>query len=368
MAEKSPVKLNKKHGGKEFKGRFHYVGKVKPFKKQDANKSWFDVPYFEQKNTKNGQGNPRRSVVFTLETAEKNDLKIEVAGMEQKFAYPYSQKHKKSFTIDWANRLDKTKFPDDTYHIINETEWDRAKTIGDAIQTDQWVEVRGSFEFSSFNDDTTGAEKTSIKRTVEQFTIIENGSEISLDRNNKITYTTDFNSPDFIEVNNINMQLGIKSTYQDDETKDTSVKAVFLSNGKDRSEPNDVELTVYYKEVAEGMPLANAFASLNRLDFIEIMGQDNNRATFAYVDIEEKLDDNDPFNEVSSNDKTVRQEKVVNGSKKGLEITGYVSGTILRNFLTEEEIAKAFSTSSDPFASQPADPFAVEINPEELPF
>jgi hypothetical protein len=370
MANKSPVKLNKKHKGKEFKSRFHLVGKVKPHRKQDENKSWFDVPYFEEKLTTTKK--PRRVLTFTIETDKSNDLKIEVAGMEQKFAYPYSQTHKKSFTVNWSDRLDKTKFPDDTYHIINETEYDRTKTIGDKIETGQWVEIKGSYELSSFNDDITGNKKVSLKRVIEQFNIIENGSEISLDRTNKITYVTDFDSPDFIEVNKVNMQIGIKSTYQDEDKKDTSVKAVFLSNGELRSEPNDVELTVFYKDVSEGIPLANAFASLNRLDFIEITGQDNNRANFTYVDIEDKLEDSDPFNEVSSDDKTTRQERVVNGTKKGLEVTGYVKGSIIRGFLTEQEISE--TASEDPFAdNDQSDPFSddgrpIDISEDDLPF
>lgn len=361
MAKKSPVKINTKHQGKEFKGRFHFVGKVKNARKQDESKSWFDVPFYEEKATKNGQGKPRRALQFVIETAKSNDLKVEVAGMEQKFAYPYSMTTKKSITVAWSDRLDKTKFPDDTYHIINGTEWDRAETISTKIEVDQWVEVRGSYEFSSFMDN--GTEKTVLKRTIEQFNVIENGAEISLDRTNKITYVTDFDSPDFVEVNNINIQIGIKSTYQDEKKKDTNVKAVFLANGKDRSEPKDLELTVFYQEATDGKPLADAFASLNRLDFIEITGQDNNRATFSYVDIEDKLEDDDPFNEVSSDDKTVRQEKVANGTKKGLEITGYVSGSIIRGFLTEDELIKSSDVKTD-------DPFIVETKEEnsEDPF
>ncbi len=365
MAEKKIVKINTKNGCKEFKSYFHFVGKVKKYRKQDESKSWVDVPYYEVKPTVTKK--PRRVLQFVLETAKSNDLKIEVAGMEQTHAHPYSSKHKKSVKVVWADRLDKTKFPDDTYHIINGTEWDRAGEIGEKIADGQWVEVKGSYEFSTFMDN--GTEKTVIKRTVEQFNIIENGAEINLDRTNKITYVTDFDSPDFVEVNKINIQIGIKSTYQDEKLKDTNVKAIYLANGKERSEPKDLELTVFYQEVAEGKPLADAFASLNRLDFIEITGQDNNRATFSYVDIEEKLEDADPFNEVASGDKTVRQEKVTNGTKKGLEVTGYVAGTILRGFLTEQELTKSANVKKDdPFLNQETRTESEVVGDDEDPF
>lgn len=357
MADKSPVKINKKHKGKEFRSRFHFVGKVKPHRRQDESQNWIDVPYFEEKLTKTKK--PRRVAQFVIETAKSNDLKIEVAGMEQEFAYPYSMRHKVSHKIPWADRLDKTKYPDDSYHIINGTDWDRAKEISEKIETGQWVEVRGYYDFSSFEDD-EGNEKTSIKRIVEQFNVIENGAEISLDRNNKITYVTDFDSPDFVEVNKIAMQVGIRNTYQKEEKSDTLVRGSFLVGGKDRSEPKDVELTVYYQKTSEGKPLADAFASLNRLDFIEITGQDNNRATFTYIDIVDKLEDDDPFNEVSSDGKTVRQERVTNGTKKGFEITGYVAGSLIRGFLTEEELTKTADVKSD-------DPF-LNSNEDNEPF
>ncbi|GAV11382.1 hypothetical protein [Paenibacillus sp. NAIST15-1] len=374
--QKEIVKVGK-NGSKEFKARFHHVGKVSPVRKKEQNgDNWFDVPYFEVKPTKSGK--PRRVTQLQLETAMSNNLKFEVAGMEQDFAYPYSMKERNSFKITWEDRLDKTKYPNESYHIINGTDWDRAGEVGELLQNaegDIWAEVRGIYEFSTLEND-NGEERTFVKRNIEQFNIIENGAEINLGRNNTITYVTDFESPDFIEVNTYTMQIGIKSTYQEDEGKDTKVNAVFLQSSKVRSEPYDVELIVSYKEPKEGtIALADAFASLNHLDFIEAIGQDHNRATFTYVDIEETLSDEDPFNEVASDEKVVRQERVVSGDKKGFEITGYTAGTIARGFLTEEEIAK----STNPFNTQnssnkdPFDPFfdegkPIDISSDDLPF
>jgi hypothetical protein len=365
MADKSPVKINKNHKGKEFKGRFHFVGKVKPVKKkEEGTENWVEQPFYVEKPTKTNK--PRRSLQFVLETAKANDLKIEVAGMEQKFAYPFSMKSKQSFTIAWADRLDKTKYPDSSYHIINGTDWDRAEDISTKIAKDQWVEVKGSYEISSFNDD-DGDEKTSIKRIVEEYNIIEDGAEITLDKKTKVKYVCDFDSSDFIEVNKYNMQIGIRNTYQKDEKQDTQVRAVFLTNGKERSEPKDIELIVYYKEAMEGdKPLADAFATLNRLDFIEVNGQDNNRATYTYVDVVDNLEDDDPFNEVSPAEKTTKQERVVNGVKKGLEITGYT--TLIRGFLSEQEILKSADVKTDdPFLNQTSDNDSSDID-EEDPF
>ncbi len=70
-----------------------------------------------------------------------------------------------------------------------------------------------------------------------------------------VPYVRDFGSENFTEHNKFEMRLGIKSTYQDEETKDTKVNGVYLDYGKDRSVPKDVDLVVYYKEPEEGKNL-----------------------------------------------------------------------------------------------------------------
>lgn len=363
---KELVKVGK-NGWKEFKSRFHFVGKVKPVQKQVDGGAWESVPYYEEKLTQSKK--PRRVAHFQLETAKGNNLKCEVAGMEQEFAYPYSMTHRNSTKVKWADRLDKTKFPDDTYHIINGTDWDRAEAIGKELKNDIWVEVRGTYDFSTFKPEGEERERTIIKRNIEQFKVIEDSAEITLGRDNKIIYVTNFDSEDFIEVNHFTMQVGIKSTYQDEESKDTKVNGVFLASGKDQSTPYDVELKVLYKE-PEGdakKSLADAFASLNRLDFIEVSGIDNNRLTGTWVDVVESLDDDDPFNEVSDSERETRQEWVTTGDKKGLEVTGYTSGTIARGFLTEAEIAG--KSENDPFNdSEDDDSLPFEEDEDSLPF
>jgi hypothetical protein len=365
MADKSyKIKTNSKHGGKEFKAYFKFVGRVKPVRKQDEiTKSWEDQPYYLPDN-KTKTGKIRRLTQFVIETAESNELKCEIAGMEQEFAYPYSSTHKKSFKIAWKDRLDKSKYPDDTYHIINGTDWDRAETVGKQLETGIWVEVTGSYDFGEYNG------KPTIKRNVEGFRLINDGDEVSIGRE-KFKYVTDFKSPEFREVNYFNMQIGIRSTYQE-EGGDTKVNATVLFNGKDRSEPKYVELIVYQKEVSEGKrSLADAFASLNRFDFIEVTGQDNNRGEFGWVEVEETLEDDDPFAEVDPSEKVTRMERVTTGTKKGLEITGYVTNSIMRGLLTEEEISKPenpFANQNNDNATENAedDPFGYDA--DELPF
>ncbi|MNC23034.1 hypothetical protein D3C75_710460 [compost metagenome] len=83
-----------------------------------------------------------------------------------------------------------------------------------------------------------------------------------------------------------------------------------------------------------------------------MIGQDNNRATFAYVDVVEELPNDDPFNDVDDSQRVVHKERVTNGDKKGLEITGYVANSLTRELLTEEEFQKtAILTSNNPFES-----------------
>ncbi|KAA9007309.1 hypothetical protein F4V43_02140 [Paenibacillus spiritus] len=371
------IKLNKKHEGKEFKSSFRFIGKVSQVSKKDESDSWVKQPIAQQTTTRT-TGKPRRVIQFEIETAPSNRLRVELAAMEQKFAYPYSSTHKKSVTVDWADRNNKEKFPDNTYHPI-EVDWDKCERLAKLIKADEWYEVRGSYSIEEFTKD-DGTTTTFVKRTINSVRPIVNGQIQQEDgtfqtvkhAGVEFDYVTDFNNPAFREVNYFNMQIGIRSTYQEEDTGDTKVNAVFLDFGKERSNPKDVELIVYQTEVAEGKKsLADAFASLNTYDFIEVTGQDNNRATFAYVDVVEELDSDDPFADVDDTQRVVRKERVTNGDKKGLEITGYVANSLMRELLTEEEFQKtATLTSANPFENgNPAtnnpftdDPFASAAN------
>ncbi|MDP9675269.1 hypothetical protein J2W97_001252 [Paenibacillus jamilae] len=381
------IKVNKKHGGKEFKAPFRFIGKVsKISKKNQETDSYEELSYYEEKMTRSANPKPRRVLQFNIETALSNKLKVEVAGMEQKFVFAYSMKHKKTIKIDWSVRFEKDKWTDlngkiqdidSTYHLID-SPWDKAQEFSEYIKDDVWVEVRGEYEFEAILGEEREVEFrkrtiTSVRPIIDGKLIDEEGKPLPIKVNNKeIDYVMDFNSPNFIEVNSFNMQLGIKSTYQDETTGDTKINAVFLKNGKERSEPMDVELIVYQTEAGEGKKsMADAFASLNTYDFIEVTGQDNNRATYAYVDIVEELPSDDPFNDVDDSQKETRQERVVNGDKKGLEVISYVQGSIMRELLTEEEFRKtATLTNDNPFSeSLPSDdPFNQTANPSEDPF
>lgn len=367
------IKTNKTHGGKEFKSNFRFIGKVNQVSKKDPETdSWEKQPIYKQSTTRTGK--PRRLLQFEVETALSNRLRVELAGMEQQFAYPYSSKHKKSHKVDWNDRNDKTKFPDDTYHAI-EVDWDKAERLGKWIKEGDWVEVRGQYKFDTFTPDDSSEEKVFVKRIISSVRPIQNGVIVNDDgttqtvkhAGEEFDYITDFNDPNFREVNYFTMQIGIRSTYQE-ESGDTKVNATFLDYGKERSEPKDVELIVYQKEVPEGKKsMADAFASLNTYDFIEVTGQDNNRATFTYVDVVEELASDDPFSDVDESAKVTRKERVTSGDKKGLEIIGYVQGSLMRELLTEEEFRKTaavtttnpFESNDDPF-NNTSDPFAVD--------
>jgi hypothetical protein len=364
------IKTNKKHTGKEFKGSFRFIGKVGRVSKKDESDSWIKQPIAHQTNTKTGK--PRRVIQFELETALSNRLRLELSAMEQQFSYPYSSIHKRSKKVDWADRNNKEKFPDNTYHPI-EVDWDKCERLAKLIKVDEWYEIHGQYQFDVFNTD-NGEERVFVKRIINSVRPIVNG-QIQQDDGTfqtvkhagiEFDYVTDFYDQAFREVNYFNMQIGIRSTYQSEDTGDTKVNAVFLDYGKERSEPKDVELIVYQTEVAEGKrSLADAFASLNTYDFIEVTGEDNNRATFAYVDVTEELPSDDPFNDVDDTQRVVRKERVTNGDKKGLEITGYVANSLIRELLTEEEFKKtATLTSDNPFESVAG----VGSNPFEDPF
>lgn len=444
---KSEIKLNKKHEGKEFSSNFHYVGVVKPVrKKNDDSDSWFDVEIFDTNVTKTQKD--RRVLQFNIETAFKNELKVELAGMEKDTVYLYSSTERKSAPISWADRFDKSKYPNDTYHLI-ETEWDKTERLAKLVKPGVWVEVKGKYEFSTFENN-EGKEITSVRRMIEYVAPLKNGevvitglkegevfraydSEVdgnylgmgkadkegtvtvrvgwlnpeggtlyickvendtegkrtkvdytdgtsSTDRitvNNNVdssvrvekvggtgyeyvTYVRNFRDENFREINKFEMQLGIKSTYQDEKTLDTKVNGVFLDYGKDKSVPRDVELMVYYKEAAEGnTPFATAFGRLNRGDFLVVEGIDNNRAEFALVEVQEVEEDN-PFADVA--EKVSDFEQVSTGTKKGLEILQYYKGTYKKKLLTEDEMVLT-SSSNDPFADT-----SIGISEDDLPF
>ncbi|MBT2759913.1 hypothetical protein [Paenibacillus sp. ISL-20] len=367
------IKVNKNHGGKEFKSSFRFIGQVGQVSKKDKDTGgWEKQPIYFQKATTTGK--QRRVLQFEVETAMSNRLRLELAGMEMQYAYPYSSKHRKSQKVAWADRNDKTKFPDDTYHAI-EVDWDKAQRLGQTIKEGDWVEVRGQYQFDTFSPD-EGEERVFLKRVINSVRPIQNGVIVNDDgttqtvkhNGEEFDYVTDFNDPAFREVNYFSMQIGIRSTYQE-EGRDTKVNATFLDYGKERSEPKDVELMVYQKEVAEGKkPLADAFATLKFGDFIEVTGQDNNRATFNYVDVVEELASDDPFADVDDTVKVTRKERVTSGDKRGLEITGYVTGSKMIDFLTEDEFKKTaeltsenpFDTTDDPFNQTDNDPFGSD--------
>lgn len=368
MAKTSDYKIevNKDHGGKEFKSSFRFIGKVgKVSKKDQETDSWVKLPIYQQTTTRTGK--PRRVLKFEVETALSNRLRVELSGMEQQYAYPYSSTHKKSVKVAWADRNDKSKFPDNTYHAI-ETDWDKTERLGQLVNDGDWVEVRGQYQFDTFTPDDSNEEKVFLKRVIGSIRPIKDGLIVNEDGTTQTVkhdgeefdYVTDFNDPNFREVNYFSMQIGIRSTYQDEETGDTKVNASFLDYGKERSEPKDVDLIVYQKETSEGKKsMADAFASLNMGDFIEVVGQDNNRATFSYVDVVEELPSDDPFADVDDTEKVVRKERVTNGDKKGLEILRYVQGSLMRGFLTEEELRKTAEVTTDnPFENSDEDPFA----------
>lgn len=441
---KGEIKINKKHEGKEFSNNFHFVGLVKPVRKKDTDSdNWYDVEIFDTNQTQTGKA--RRVLQFNIETAYKNELKVELAGMEMENAYAYSSTHKNTVKLNWTDRFDKSKYPDETYHLID-TDWDKTEKLAKVIKKDMWVEVKGKYEFNTFIND-EGEEISTVKRIIEYVIPLKNGevtitglkendvfkaydapeegnylgmgkankegvatlrvgwlnpeggklyickvendvegkrveqeyneevlendrftiknnvdSQIRLPKTDGkgyeyVTYVRKFKDENFKEINSFEMQLGIKSTYQDEQTLDTKINGVYLDYGKDKSVPRDVELIVYYKEAEEGKtPFATAFARLNRLDFLVVEGVDNNRAEFALIEVAEKEEDN-PFEDVE--EKVSDYEQVSTGTKKGLEVLRYITGTFSRGLLTEEEIELNPTKSDDPF---------TEVNDDDLPF
>jgi len=370
--ERQIVKINKKHGGKEFRSFFHFVGKVKHVRKRDeGSNSWVDVPFVEEgiseKNMK-----PYKKLQLIVETAPTNELKVELFGMEQDYVYPFSSKHQQVAKVGWSDRYNKEKYPDETYHLISKPDWDKIDEYAKVLEKDVWVEVKGHYEPQEFTSE-DGKQSLFVRRVINELKIVHDGQEIKQGRD-KITYVTDFANPEFTEVNYFSMQVGIRSTYQDENTGDTKVNGVYLMYGKDRSEPVDVELMVYQKETPKGKrSLADAFATLEYGDFIEVFGRDNNRAEFEYRPVEVIVED-DPFADIDESQKQIRYERVALGTKKGLEITGVVAGTLIRNFLTEEEMTKSAQvTTESPFEQNNEDPFAqyskpLDVNDDDLPF
>ena len=442
--KKDEIKINKKHGGKEFTNSFRFVGLVKPVRKKDPETdSWYDVDIYETTVTQTKKN--RRVLQFSIETAPYNELKVELAGMERDLVYAYSSKHKKTVAVPWADRNDKTKLPDETYHVIT-PEWDMAEQFAKIVKSGMWAEVQGQYEFDTFENG-NGEEIKLVKRIINRVFPLKNGeveikdvesgtqfnvydseqdgiqlgsgkakegvakvkvgwldpsggdlfiakvkddaegqrfkvsytdgvvetdkikvsnniqSEVRVaEPNGKysyVPYVRDFGSENFTEHNKFEMQLGIKSTYQDEETKDTKVNGVYLDYGKDRSVPKDVDLVVYYKEPEEGKKsFADAFGALERGAFLVVEGIDNNRAQFTQVEVKETEDEN-PFEDVG--EKVASFETVSTGTRKGLEILNYIGGTYKSGLLTEEEISNENAPNEDPFAE-------VVVNDDDLPF
>jgi hypothetical protein len=366
LANKEAVRINKKHGGKEFNSFFRFIGQVKKATKFE-NGQVKQLPIFDVTTTRTGK--ERRVLQFDIATTKHNRLRVERSGMEFEQATLYNSKTKEKVKIKWEDRFDKEKYPNESFHLMD-TDWDMTLKLAEGLEEDMWVEVKGRYEFDTYTND-EGKELLIVKRIINSIEKIEDGQEIKFG-NETFNYVCDFDSPDFKEVNYFNMQIGIKSTYQDEDTKDTKVNAVFLAYGKERSIPKDVELIVYYKEPAEGKTaLADAFAKLNRLDFVEVTGVDNNRPEFAEVE-EVELDESDPFADVEET--VTKRKSVISGNKRGLEITGIVRGSYIKEMLTEEEIQKDVfdvveePVFDDPFSSVSEENESSFEDDDDLPF
>jgi hypothetical protein len=323
------LKINKSHQGKEFKSYFRFIGQVKQ-SITGTSENFVVQPLFQTTLTKTNK--PRRVLRFDVLTNKFNNIAVSLAGMEKEFVYLYSSTDKKSEKIKWADRLDKTKYPNESYHYIL-SEWDLSQSIADSLNENDWVEVKGKYEFSTFTNE-EGKEYPVIKRIITSVEPVENGQEVALRNKTKINYITDFDSPEFVEVNYFGLEVGIKSVYQDEETKDVIVNGVFLDYGKEKSTPRDVKLSVPYKEASKGKTsLADAFAKLNEYDFLDVVGIDNNRPVFTEVEVEASEDD--AFADV---EETVAQtQRVISGNKKGLEIIAVVKNSLQKGLLTQEE-------------------------------
>jgi len=368
------LKNSKVHGGKEFQSNFRYVGQVTKYIsgiKEEAKV----VDFFTEKITEQ-KGIPMRSVVFQVVTDKYNKLKVELNGFKQEFAYPYSSKTKKSSKVKWEDRFNKDKYPDNTYHLIS-PDWDVCQSLGDMLQEEIWVEVKGYYDFSKYQAEDSDQEYNITKRIIKSVNIIkpkENtfeewykqgfkkdwdkkeaiSSELQdkfdawdkqhkkvsyINQDNKeieFEYICDFSDPNFKEINTGYIELGIRSTWQDETTKDTKVNAVYMGYGKEASIPKEFEMMVYYKDSVK-TPLADAFAKLNRGDFVKVQIRDNNRPIFSQVeDIDTDQADN-PFADVE--EKVANVGWAISGNLKGLEIVNQVTGTYIKNMLSEDELA-----------------------------
>jgi hypothetical protein len=322
------LRLNKVHGGKEFTGRFRFIGQIKRHI-SGMGEDTKTHPIYEEKLTTTSK--LRRVVVFDVCTTKHNKVHVQNAGMEREFAYIYSSTDKKGVSIKWNDRANKNKYPNTTYHLITEP-WDLAKEIGENFKEGDWVEVKGNYEFDSFTNE-KGETFPVIKRNISSVEPVVDGQEIKFG-GETFNYVCDFDSPDFREVNFFDLEIGILSTYQDEKTRDTKVNAVFLDYGKEASVPKFFELMVYYNDTGK-KPLADAFAGLGRGDFIRVQGKDNNRPLFSLVD---DVEDTDELFE-GVEEQVTYKSWAISGNKKGLEITGVVKNSRKVGFLTEEEIA-----------------------------
>lgn len=337
------MKINKNHNGKEFSSFFRIVGKVEKHTAGIGEES-VRKPIFESTITTTNK--PRKVLQFDVATTKYNKLKVELAGMEKEKSYVYSSADKKGVNVNWNDRFDKNKYPGKTYHLIAEP-WDLTEEFGNKVKEDDWVEVKGKYEFSSFTNE-EGKTFPIVKRIISSVELLEQSEEegkvqVKDSKSGKykvFDYVCDFESENFQEINTFTLEIGIKSIYQDEDTKDTKVNAVFLDYGKTSSTINDLSLMVYYKEVEEGTPLADAFAKLNKLDFVKVQGVDNNRPEFALIDNVKEEQDNDPFANVK--EQVTSKKMAISGNKKGLEITGVIKNSWIKEMLKEEEVENLF--------------------------
>jgi len=346
MADKknqSPVKLNKKHQGKEFNSFYHFVGKIKQAEKWDneLNQPVKQKFYVEDETY---SGKPFRMLQFAVETAKDNDLDVRLKGYKNDYAYLYNSSTGESQSIKWDDRFDKSKYPNESFHLM-ETDWDKIERLNSLIVEGNWVEVKGEYEFGTFHNQEKG-EINWRKRKIKDVEPVENGQDITVGKDKKVlmaNYVTDFKDENFKEFNHVNMQIGINSVLEqkeDDPTQGVLVNAYFLDYGKEKSTPRKTQLKVDYNKPNEGkISLAEAFLKLERLDFLEVEGTDNNRPIFGNVEVgADKEEEDDPFEDLDEDEFSTKERKAITGTDKGVKIETFVKGSRIKNFLTEEEV------------------------------
>lgn len=308
------------------------------------------------------QGSQYRSIRFGVKTSERNEVFVELFGMEKEkvYGYSYEKKESKSFSFDQRKnipeeyRLIGTSLGlgrDDDGKLIrsNCVEFDAVEEIYNNIENGDSVFIVGELQFSTYTNK-SGEEVEQTQHVIKNLSIQKN--------------PIDFESDRFAEVTDFEQEIIFVDAIHDKDQGKVFVTGRTIGFA-DRW--NDATFVIDVSSDKDLQTLGKSFLKKLKFgDFIQIYGKIIN--TVELVEMEEEVDTGNIFGG-KSKPKSLQSYSVKNYINE-LQIIGVDPDTYETSKYSEEDFfveeLVQDNTGNDPFAKFNSG--KEELEEEDLPF